>query len=257
MYEETLTRLLKQVPIFAEADSSLLLELARHGRRRKFGADEALFHEGDPGQTLYAIVSGRAHIEKIAQSGDTVHHATRYTGECGGASVSEILQPTHARILQKLLDDGANPNLEVKRNPAVTFRDQNEYYPLTYFQIAERTNWDVIKVLLEHGADPRVERNSTLYHAIADGYYPGVHLCLDKGADPNDLPYCGLCRAIENGNPDVVDLLLKNGAHIKFPASTERCAYPNMAILLQESGADKPAKADRIKLVLSKYGILN
>jgi CRP-like cAMP-binding protein len=46
------TALLKRLPLFASLDDSAIAELADHCRRRTFRANEALFHEGDPGYTL-------------------------------------------------------------------------------------------------------------------------------------------------------------------------------------------------------------
>ncbi|MCW3053118.1 MAG: Cyclic nucleotide-binding protein, partial [Chthonomonadales bacterium] len=55
----TLTSVLRKVPLFAGLDEASLLTLAQHSRRRRFPPGETLFHEGDPGYTLYVIISGR------------------------------------------------------------------------------------------------------------------------------------------------------------------------------------------------------
>ena len=73
--------ILGQVPIFAGLDSEVLLQLASRCRRRKFNSKEALFHEGDPGHTLYVILSGRVNIEKTTISGEIVHIAQRGSGD--------------------------------------------------------------------------------------------------------------------------------------------------------------------------------
>src|SRR5579871_4533152 len=75
--DTTITTLLQQVPLFAGMDSSSLQALAIHTRRRRFAAHEALFHEGDPGYTLYIIASGHVNIQTTAASGETVHLARR------------------------------------------------------------------------------------------------------------------------------------------------------------------------------------
>jgi CRP-like cAMP-binding protein len=79
---ETSTQLLlKQVPIFAALDDDALKVLATHCRRRSFPAGEAIFHEGDPGHTLYVIIRGRVLIQTITASGEVVHIAERGAGE--------------------------------------------------------------------------------------------------------------------------------------------------------------------------------
>jgi CRP/FNR family cyclic AMP-dependent transcriptional regulator len=73
--------LLKQVPIFGRLDEASLGSLASHSRRRKFRGGEALFHEGDPGHTLYVIAEGRVNIQTTTAEGQTVHLAQRTQGE--------------------------------------------------------------------------------------------------------------------------------------------------------------------------------
>src|SRR5436309_2273573 len=72
---------LRQVPIFSGLDDDSLKSLARRSRRRTFRASEALFHEGDPGHTLYVIVSGRVKIQTNTAAGEIVHLANRGAGE--------------------------------------------------------------------------------------------------------------------------------------------------------------------------------
>lgn len=73
--------MLLQVPIFANLEAGLLEELSRSCRRRRFAAQEALFHQDDPGQTLYIIVRGRVKIQVTSASGETIHLAERGTGD--------------------------------------------------------------------------------------------------------------------------------------------------------------------------------
>jgi CRP-like cAMP-binding protein len=72
---------LRRVSLFADLDEPQLEELALHSRRRRFGANEALFHLGDPGHTLYVILSGCVRIQSITPSGETIHLALRGPGE--------------------------------------------------------------------------------------------------------------------------------------------------------------------------------
>lgn len=72
---------LKRVSLFSGLNDEHLSQLASHCRRRRFGAGEALFRDGDPGQTMYIVVSGRVNIEKPTADGETVHIAQRGPGE--------------------------------------------------------------------------------------------------------------------------------------------------------------------------------
>jgi CRP-like cAMP-binding protein len=76
------TALLKDLPLFAGLDPDSISDLAARCRRRTFRAGEALFHEGDPGFTLYVVISGAVNIQRdIESTGATVHLATRGPGE--------------------------------------------------------------------------------------------------------------------------------------------------------------------------------
>jgi CRP-like cAMP-binding protein len=76
------TALLKDIPLFAGLDEHAIQDLASRCRRRKFRDGEALFHEGDPGFTLYVVVSGTVNIQRdIESTGASVHLATRGPGE--------------------------------------------------------------------------------------------------------------------------------------------------------------------------------
>jgi len=76
--------LLRQVSFFADLDDASLELLAAHSRRRRFAAGEALFHEGDPGHTLYVILAGRVKIQTLTPAGDLIHLASRGSGETVG-----------------------------------------------------------------------------------------------------------------------------------------------------------------------------
>ncbi len=72
---------LRAIQLFSGLDAESLKLLAGRCRRRKFGAGEALFHEGDPGQTLYIVLSGTVLIQRVTKEMETVHIAQRGPGE--------------------------------------------------------------------------------------------------------------------------------------------------------------------------------
>lgn len=84
--ETTIVRLLRQVSFFGKLDEAMLGQIAQRTRRRQFGPHEALFHQGDPGETLYVIVAGNVAIQKPAASGQTIYLAQR----CGGEHFGEM-----------------------------------------------------------------------------------------------------------------------------------------------------------------------
>jgi CRP-like cAMP-binding protein len=54
--------MLKQVPLFAGVSPAKLKLLAFTSERVLYRADEALFHQGDPGDAAFVILSGRADV---------------------------------------------------------------------------------------------------------------------------------------------------------------------------------------------------
>ena len=57
--------------------------LAR-ARRRRFARNEVIFHEGDPGDTLHLIASGRVVVRKVSPRGETITLTVLGTGEFFG-----------------------------------------------------------------------------------------------------------------------------------------------------------------------------
>ena len=64
--------LLRQVPFFATLSEADMERLARPLRRRTFRANDTLFFTGDPGHTLYIIVSGSVKICRNSPDGDRI-----------------------------------------------------------------------------------------------------------------------------------------------------------------------------------------
>ncbi|MDX1933979.1 MAG: Crp/Fnr family transcriptional regulator [Capsulimonadales bacterium] len=71
---------LRKVELFAGLSEETIRILAKQCRRRKFPARTALFHQDDPGQTLYIIVSGYVNIQRETPEG-VIHIAERVAGQ--------------------------------------------------------------------------------------------------------------------------------------------------------------------------------
>lgn len=83
MSPESIEIQLKRIPLFSGLDLESRTLLAARCRRRRFEPKEAIFREGDTGETLYLIVTGHVNIEQI-RGERPVHIARRGPGEYFG-----------------------------------------------------------------------------------------------------------------------------------------------------------------------------
>jgi ankyrin repeat protein len=156
-------------------------------------------------------------------------------------------------IVRLLLENGADteytntgnpPPLFVAKSPAVASlliahganvnRIDREKTPLNSAITDDR--YDVIRVLLESGADPNLpsnEKDTPLCLALQWKRTEMVRLLLDKGADPNrrnnrgDTP---LHKAVLSDQLVLVELLLNKGANPKIKDANGRLPYSSAKI---------------------------
>ena len=75
---------LARVPLFRAVSPRDLEALARGVRSRRFRRGEVIFHQGDPGDALFVVVSGRVKIVLPSDSGDEAILATLRAGDFVG-----------------------------------------------------------------------------------------------------------------------------------------------------------------------------
>jgi len=120
-----------------------------------------------------------------------------------------------ARVKELLAQDRTLAN---RLDPYVT------YYPCSGSPLRNAANaghLEIVKLLLEHGADPNLPepgmapRGSALYVAAAAGHHEIARLLLERGADPNAMLESsgdGLSRATMNKDEKMIELLASYGA---------------------------------------------
>lgn len=67
---EDVVRLLRETEVFAGVDVPTATELAQRMVRRSFRRGEALFHQGDAGDSLYVLVEGSVAVVVSSENGD-------------------------------------------------------------------------------------------------------------------------------------------------------------------------------------------
>jgi CRP/FNR family cyclic AMP-dependent transcriptional regulator len=117
---------LRNVPLFSVLGDAELAPLAKQARRRRYKPGQAVFREGDVGETLYIIVSGQVSIEKLGPSSETVHIAQRGPGEHFGELALLDDQPRSADAVtatecELLMLDRPMLKSILERNPAIAW----------------------------------------------------------------------------------------------------------------------------------------
>lgn len=79
-----LSTMLRQVSLFAPLDDDHLATVEGIAQRRRFRRGEVIFHRGDPGATLYVILSGRVRIYSTSEDGSEVVLGILWPGEFFG-----------------------------------------------------------------------------------------------------------------------------------------------------------------------------
>ena len=83
---------------------------------------------------------------------------------------------------------------------------------------------DVVRVLLEHNADPNVGAGNTFKEAVSSHEASTIRLLLQARVPINqDLLDSSLLRAVESGKTDVVSLLVANKASVNYARASALC----------------------------------
>jgi ankyrin repeat protein len=138
-------------------------------------------------------------------------------------------------LIKKLLDAGANPNALINATPRARMREASPrlVYATALMRAALAGDVELAKLLLSHGANPRIEskdRETTLMAAAGTGFINGYHrqhssaerlalvkLLVESGLDVNAADNYGitpLMVAANLGDIEVVKYLLSVGADL-------------------------------------------
>jgi ankyrin repeat protein len=163
--------------------------------------------------------------------------------------MSDVISPATRDLITACGDGDVEAALEALEKGA----DITNYIPLSFASVGGHT--DVVRLLLEHGADPNETRTddgaTPLWDASSNGHFDAVKLLLKGGADANKPRSADgttpLFVATWQKHPDVVKLLLDRGAN---PNKAEiidgrtplwqasRMGHDEVVKLLLDSGAD-------------------
>jgi ankyrin repeat protein len=161
-----------------------------------------------------------------------------YVDVCTAACIGDL------KRVQELLDQ--NPTLANRIAEYVTYY-LGSGSPLK--NAAARGHMEIVKLLLEHGADPNLPEEGiaphghALYSAVANKHFEIARLLLERGANPNAAVESSadcLSRAVMNSDQQMIDLLCSYGA----ARSVEILAYYGDLRTAAAVFAANPALAD-------------
>ena len=106
-----LAETLSAIPLFAGLDAAGMESLGREMRVRRFRRAEVIFHQGDPGDALFIVLSGAVKIVLPGESGDEAILATLQPGDFFGelalldgaprSATAAALEPTETLVLPR------------------------------------------------------------------------------------------------------------------------------------------------------------
>jgi CRP-like cAMP-binding protein len=106
-----LTDALSAIPLFEGLDADSLEPLGREMRLRRFRRGEVIFHQGDPGDALFIVLTGQVKISLPGETGDEAILATLRPGDFFGelalldgaprSATATALEPVEATVLPR------------------------------------------------------------------------------------------------------------------------------------------------------------
>ena len=114
-------------------------------------------------------------------------------------------------------------------------------YPIRF--ASDNGHYDIVKLLIENGADVSSKNNYAIRLASRNGHYDIVELLIENGADVTDNDNYSIIDASKNGHYDIVELLIENGADVtandNYPIKiASENGYYDIVKLLIDNGAD-------------------
>ena len=155
--------MLRRIPLFSGLTDAELVPLATRCRRRLFPPREALFHEGDAGQTLYLILSGYINIQRVVPEGTVVFVARRGPGDhFGELSLFDDLPRSADAVTETACD--------------LLMLDRREL--MFFLETHPQVSWEIIRTLsarLREAADRMVSSETRdVLARVAACHYPSL-----------------------------------------------------------------------------------
>ncbi|KAM0335773.1 hypothetical protein ACHAQA_000823 [Verticillium albo-atrum] len=136
----------------------------------------------------------------------------------GCTALWEAASHGHMEVVRTLLDKGANPRAKHLGQQRTAF-----------FMAAMNGHVDMVRLLAAVSTSPPYDEElsdlvdgSALWEAVGQQRFEMARMLLDMGANPRVVGYWGrtaLSMAANNGDTEIVRLLIEHGAHLREPGS--------------------------------------
>jgi hypothetical protein len=164
------------------------------------------------------------------------------------------------KIVKRYFDHGGDADAKYRKKWS-DGQEEFSYMETLLNDAVLHNNLGIVRLLLEHGADPNGEGASNhrpLHHAVYHCYYKIVQLLLEYGADPNipnDLALSEAAFVCDGKSKKsalaIMKLLIDNGANINcrnswllpLHAVASTCADPEAMHLLLDAGGNVDIRA--------------
>jgi len=222
----------------------------------------------DWGADPNADANGIAPLHQIVWTRNPNHHFNLPPPLADG-NVSSI------EVARELIAKGANVNARTTREPRDGYRNWMQRIGSTPFVLAAKAaDVPVMKLLLEHGADPKIaskDGTTALMAAAGIGYWPAespgteaeaweaVKLCIDLGLDVNAVNtggFTALHGAAVRGANSIVQLLYDRGAQLDARTRKEKWIPLNIAdgVFLANTYKATPETAAYLRKIMGISG---
>lgn len=84
VYSEIIMKVLTNVPVFRNISSDSMVQLANLAKLKQYNPETTVFREGDPGDCLYIIASGKVDIIASGPGGEAIELKTLGPGDVFG-----------------------------------------------------------------------------------------------------------------------------------------------------------------------------
>jgi ankyrin repeat protein len=223
-----------------ESARALLDAGARVNQTTEYGWTPLLAAVNNRNYALSALLLDRGADPNLATKGGwtPLYLATDNRNIEGGDYPVPKPDMEHLDVIRRLLEKGADPNAQIRENTLTRTIFTMQWFledgATAFVRAAQSGDTELMRLLLEHGADPKIATahgDTALTAAGGVGWVEGVtfershqdnlnavRMLLDLGLDPNAANMDGrtaLMGAALKGRNDVVRLLVERGASLE------------------------------------------